>query len=559
MLRYLHVKNLALIDEIEVEFKDGLNILTGETGAGKSIILGSVNLALGEKFSPSMLRNHEIPGLVELIFEEDDKRILDQLKKTGFLPEEGLFVLTRKLNGSRGICKINGETVSQKILKEVSALLIDIHGQHDSQLLRYRKNHLRFLDSYAGDEMETLLEETSTAYKEYKNNKKILEESVIDEQGRQRELSLIEYEIKEIEDANIKEGEDIELEEQYEKMRKGQQYVTCVRDTYYYTNEASGGNASDLLSRAIRNLSPVTNCDEQGSALYNQLVEIDSLLNDFNRELSEYEKSFEFDEEDFRYTEDRLDLINRLKSKYGNTIEEIYDYLKERTKRLEELNDYERFIEDLKAKYEKSKKALDDKCNKLSVLRNKIAGPFAEKITKSLKELNFNDAIFEVKMEKLDDYTEKGIDSGEFYVSTNIGEPLKPLGDTASGGELSRIMLAIKSVAADKEDTPTLIFDEIDAGISGITAGKVADKLHEISADRQVICITHLPQIAARSDAHYLIKKESLDERTCTDIKLLNNNESVDELARLLGGDKITDTIMESAREMKEINSPKSI
>ena len=559
MLRYLHVKNLALIDEIEVEFKDGLNILTGETGAGKSIILGSVNLALGEKFSPSMLRNPEIPGLVELIFEEDDKRILDQLKKTGFFPEEGLFVLTRKLNGSRGICKINGETVSQKILKEVSSLLIDIHGQHDSQLLRYRKNHLRFLDSYAGDEMETLLEETSAAYKEYKRNKKTLEESVIDEQGRQRELSLIEYEIKEIEDANLKEGEDDELEEQYERMRKGQEYVTCVRDTYYYTNEASGGNASDLLSRAIRNLSPVTNCDEAGSALYDQLVEIDSLLNDFNRELSEYEKSFEFDEEDFKYTEDRLDLINRLKSKYGNTIKEIYAYLEDRTKRLEELNDYERFIDDLKDKYEKSKNVLDDKCNKLHALRNKTAGPFADKITKSLKELNFNDAVFEVKMEKLDDYTEKGIDSGEFYVSTNVGEMLKPLGDTASGGELSRIMLAIKSVAADKEDTPTLIFDEIDAGISGITAGKVADKLHEISSDRQVICITHLPQIAARSDAHYLIKKESFDKHTCTCIKHLNNDESVDELARLLGGDKITDTIMESAREMKDINSVKSI
>ena len=554
MLRYLHVKNLALIDEIEVEFKKGLNILTGETGAGKSIILGSVNLALGEKFNPGMLRNPKIPGLVELIFEEDDKRILDQLKKTGFLPEEGLFVLTRKLNENRSICKINGETVSQKILKEVSSLLIDIHGQHDSQLLRYRKNHLRFLDSYAGDELEKVLEETSCAYKEYKYNKKTLEESVIDEQGRQRELSLIEYEIKEIEEANLKDGEDEELEEQYERMRKGQEYVTCIRDTYYYTNEASGGNASDLLTRAIRNLNPVVDCDEAGENLFNQLIEIDSLLNDFNRELSEYEKSFEFDEEDFKYTEERLDLINRLKSKYGNTIDEINSYLFERTKRLEELNDYERFIDDLKTKYESSKEELDNKCRKLSELRQKAAGPFAQKITQSLKELNFNDAVFEVRMEKLNEYTEKGLDSGEFYVSTNVGEPLKSLGDTASGGELSRIMLAIKSVAADKEDTPTLIFDEIDAGISGITAGKVADKLHEISSDRQVICITHLPGIAARSDAHYLIKKQTENDRTFTDIKLLDKEESVYELARLLGGDKITDTIIESAREMREIN-----
>ena len=554
MLRYLHVKNLALIDEIEVEFKDGLNILTGETGAGKSIILGSVNLALGGKFNSSMLRNPKIPGLVELIFEVEDKRILEQLEKAGFLPEEGLFVLTRKLNENRSICKINGETVSSKVLKEVSSLLIDIHGQHDSQLLRYKKNHLRFLDSYAGDEIERSLKETKEAYKEYKNNKKMLEESMIDEQGRKRELSLIEYEIREIEEADLKDGEDDELEEQYERMRKGQEYVSSIRDTYYYTNEASGGNASDLLTRAIRNLSPVMDCDETGESLYNQLVEIDSLLNDFNRELSEYEKSFEFDEEDFKLTEERLDLINHLKSKYGNTIKEIKDYLEDRVNRLEKLNDYETFIDKLKEKYEKSKADLDARCSELSILRKKASIPFAEKITQSLKELNFNDAVFEIKMEQLEDYTESGIDSGEFYVRTNLGEPVKPLGDTASGGELSRIMLAIKSVAADKEDTPTLIFDEIDAGISGITAGRVADKLHKIAEERQVICITHLPQIAARSDAHYLIKKQSDNDRTYTDITMLNEEESVLELARLLGGDKITDTIMKSAREMREIN-----
>ena len=559
MLRYLHVKNLALIDEIEVEFKEGLNILTGETGAGKSIILGSVNLAIGGKFNSGMLRNPEIPGLVELIFEEDDKRNLDELEKAGFLPEEGLFVLTRKLNESRSICKINGETVSSKVLKEVSSLLIDIHGQHDSQLLRQRKNHLRFLDSYAKDEVEKVLEETKEAYREYKTNKKTLEESVIDEQGRKRELSLIEYEIKEIEEASLKDGEDEDLEEQYERMRKGQEYVSCVRDTYYYTNESSSGNASEFLTRAIRNLSPVSDCDEEGASLYNQLVEIDSLLNDFNRELSEYEKSFEFDEEDFKFTEERLDLINHLKSKYGNTIEEIKDYLKDRQKRLEELNDYESFIEDLKEKYEHSKEVLDRKCSELSALRKKASKPFADKITQSLQELNFNDALFEIRMERLSDYTENGIDSGEFYVRTNVGEPVKPLGDTASGGELSRIMLAIKSVAADKEDTHTLIFDEIDAGISGITAGRVADKLHEISSDRQVICITHLPQIAARSDAHYLIKKQAENDRTYTDIKLLNNEESISELARLLGGDNITDTIMESAREMREINRAYSV
>ena len=559
MLRYLHVKNLALIDEIEVEFKEGLNILTGETGAGKSIILGSVDLALGGRWGAGMLRNPEIPGLVELIFEVDDKRILEHLEKAGFLPEEGLFVLTRKLNNGRSICKINGETVGSKVLKEVSSLLIDVHGQHDSQLLRAKKNHLRFLDSYAGEKLEKELEKTGVCYSTYKKNKKKLEESTIDEQGRQRELSLIEYEIKEIEEADLKSDEDTELEDQYERMIKGRDYIESVRDCYSYCNETSGGGASDLLTRAIRSLSPITDCDSTGDGLYNQLVEIDNLLGDFIRELSEYEKTFEFDEEDFKYTEERLNLINHLKSKYGSTIEEIENYLEDRQKRLEELSDYEVFISDLRNKFDISKRELDDASERLSKLRVKASEPFAKSITDALEDLNFNDARFEIKMDKLDDYTEKGTDSGEFYVSTNKGEPLKPLGDTASGGELSRIMLAIKSVAADKEDTPTLIFDEIDAGISGITAGKVADKLHLIASDRQVICITHLPQIAARADAHYLIKKESLNDRTITDIKELKYDESVGELARLLGGDNITDTIIKSAQELKEISAQKSL
>ena len=554
MLRYLHVKNLALIDEIEVEFKEGLNILTGETGAGKSIILGSVDLALGGRFNKDMLRNKEIPGLVELIFEEDDKRILEQIEKAGFQREEGLFVLTRKLTDGRSICKINGETVSSKVLKEISSLLIDVHGQHDSQLLRAKKNHLGFLDGYAGEELEKVLEDTKICYNEYKKNKKKLEESTIDEQGRQRELSLIEYEIKEIDEAELKKGEDDELEEEYERMTKGRDYIECVHDCYSYVNETSGGGASDLLSRAIRSLGPITDYDKTGLSLFDQLVEIDNLLGDFVRELSEYEKTFEFDEEDFKYKEDRLNLINHLKSKYGNSIEEIMKYLEDRQKRLEELEDYEVFIAELNNKFNESKHKLDKACMLLRSLRNKAAEPFAKCITNALKDLNFNDAKFEIRMEELEDYTDKGLDNGEFYVSTNKGEPLKPLSETASGGELSRIMLAIKSVAVDKEDTPTLIFDEIDAGISGITAGKVADKLNLIASERQVICITHLPQIAARADAHYVIKKDTVNDRTFTDIKYLGYDESVDELARLLGGDNITETIIKSAKELKEIS-----
>lgn len=553
MLENLHVKNLALIDEIEVDFHPGLNILTGETGAGKSILLGSVNLALGGRYTADLLRTGSKFGLVELIFSVENQTIIEQLGKLDIYPEDGRITLSRKLMEGRSTSKINGETVSMSTLKDVASMLIDIHGQHEHQSLLHKKNHLAFLDLYARETVSGLKEETAEAYREYQLCKRKLEESSMDERERQKELSLIEFEVNEIEEADLSEGEDEELEQTYRRMLDGKKITEGIAEAYQYTSEDASGNASDYLSRAIRAFQEAAECDEQGGSLYSQLVEIDSLLNDFNRELSDYAKTFEFSEEEYYDTENRLNEVNHLKAKYGNSVKDILAYCEEKKQRLKELEDYENYILKLQEQLEKAEKKYRKTASELSKKRQNAAENFVDEIRKGLADLNFLDVQFEMRFTELSAYTAGGMDEAEFYLSANPGEALRPMGLAASGGELSRIMLVIKSVLADREDTPTLIFDEIDTGISGITAGKVAEKMHLIGTSRQVLCITHLAQIAAMADTHYRIEKSSQEHSTHTEIHELEEKESIEELARLLGGAKVTESILESAKEMKTL------
>lgn len=553
MLENLHVKNLALIDEVEVDFRPGLNILTGETGAGKSILLGSVNLALGGKYNADMLRTGARFGLVELTFSIEDEAIKKQLAAMDIYPEDGRIVLNRKLMEGRSISKINGETVNMSTLKDVASMLIDIHGQHEHQSLLHKKNHLAFLDLYQREKIEPLKKKVSKSCRVYQEYEKKLEEFSLDERERQKEISLAEFEISEITEAGLQEGEDEELEICYRRMSEGKKITEGIGEAYQYTSEDSTGNASDYLSRAIRALQDVSSVDEQGGGLYSQLVEIDSLLNDFNRELSEYAKSFEFSEEEFYETENRLNEVNHLKTKYGNSVSEILEYCEEKKQRLKELEDYEIYMQELREGLERAKQEYLSCAEKLSAQRKKAAVSFVKEIKKGLEDLNFLDVQFEMRFSKNQKFSAGGIDDAEFYLSTNPGEALRPMGMAASGGELSRIMLVIKAVLAGQEDTPTLIFDEIDTGISGITAGKVAEKMHLIGKSRQVLCITHLAQIAAMADAHYRIQKEAKENVTKTEIANLSEEESIQELARLLGGAKVTSSILQSAREMKEL------
>lgn len=552
MLQSLHVKNLALIEEIEVEFGKGLNILTGETGAGKSIILGSVNLALGGRYTKDILRKGTDYGFVELLFHVENEKQIQKLKELDVFPEDGLIVLSRRLMEGRSTSRINGETVTMSKLKEVASILIDIHGQHEHQSLLYKKNHLGIVDAFAHEYVAENKKNVSAAYKEYRRCKKELDEAGMDETERAKELSFLQFEVSEIQNANLKIGEDEELEELYRKMVNGKRIADSAKEAYTYTSEDSG-SASETLSRAVRALSDIHNLDERAEELYNQLVEIDSLLNDFNHELSDYADSCEYSEEELCETENRLNDINHLKVKYGNNIEKILAYCSEQEEKIEKLLDYENYMDELRIKLDKAESILLKETKKLSKLRKEQALVLEHAIEEGLKDLNFSDVKFKISFAELGNYTAEGMDDVEFMISLNKGQPVRPLINVASGGELSRIMLVIKSVMADRDDIETLIFDEIDVGISGRTAQKVSEKMAVIGKKHQVICITHLAQIAAMSDSHFVIRKNVEEMDTTTNIYELNEKESIEELARILGGAKITETVMQSAVEMKEL------
>lgn len=554
MLQNLHVKNLALIDECEVEFSDGLNIMSGETGAGKSIIIGSINLALGEKVPKEMLRDNEQTAFVELIFYVENDDVLEKLKEMEIELAEGerTVILSRKITSQRAVGRINGEAVSVSKMKEVASLLIDIHGQHEHQSLLSKKNHLQILDEYAGSEMKELKIKLSAAYKEYRKLKEEFENSNLDAKERAKELSLLEYEANEIESANLVVGEDEELESKYRKFSNGKKIMEAVNGAYTCTG---GENecASEMIGRAVRELGMASSYDEEVAQLESQLMEIDSLLSDFNHEISAYISSAEFDEESFYELEKRLDEVNHLKSKYGNTIEEILDRLENNNERIAQLNDYDTYLNKLRDSMDKKEAELRKVSEAVSQLRRDKSVSLVEAIVEALRDLNFLDVKFEMNFELLSDYTSNGIDDAQFMISTNPGEPVKPLGKIASGGELSRIMLGIKTVMAENDRIESLIFDEIDSGISGRTAQMVSEKMNALGRNHQIICITHLPQIAAMADSHFLIEKSVENSSTFSNIYKLDEESSVNELARMLGGVEITDTVIESAREMKKM------
>lgn len=550
MLQSLHVKNLALIDEAEVNFDNGLNILSGETGAGKSIIIGSMNLALGEKASKDMVRKDAEYALVELIFHVDHPEILAKLKELDIFPEDDEIIMSRKIMSNRSVCKINSETVSASMMRAVASLLIDIHGQHEHQSLLSKKNHLKYLDDFA--KLDQDKDELKAAYLLYKDKKRLLEEASIDEEGQARELAFLQYEINEIEEANLVAGEDEELESLYRKLSNGRKIMEAAGTAYEMTGNAME-NASGMIGRALRELLSVSDYDENIQMLSDQLGEVDNLLSDFNRDLSGYLSDADFSEEQFSEVAKRLDEINHLKSKYGDSIEKILQQKAEKEARVEQLMNYDAYRSKLEAEYDAARVEVKVQSEILSTIRKKEAQTLVREVTQALVDLNFLEVNFDMRFETLDHFTAGGIDDARFYISTNPGEEMKPLEQIASGGELSRIMLALKTVLAENDEIETLIFDEIDSGISGRTAQMVAEKMNQTGRNHQVICITHLPQIASMADTHFLIEKTTESGSTVSNIRKLGESESIQELARMLGGVKITDTVLESAREMKEM------
>nr|WP_300838699.1 DNA repair protein RecN [uncultured Acetatifactor sp.] len=551
MLTSLHVKNLALMEETEVEFGPGLNILTGETGAGKSLLIGSVTLALGGKFEREMLRKGAESALVELAF-TGDERVREKLAELELEPsEDDSVIISRRLSVGKNVYRVNGETVTAKQVRELAELLIDIHGQHEHQSLLHRKKHMEILDAYCGGKLQKEAKTVAALYKECRDLEKALEEEAMDEEAKAKEQALARFELQEIQQAQLVPGEDEELEQHYRIMVNSKRITENLSESYQYTGNDSENGAGSALSRALRALRSVAGLDGRLEELEGELTEIDNLLADYNRDLAQYMADCEFDDADFAAVEERLNLLNRLKEKYGNTIEAVIAYGEERQKLLDKLCDYDAYMEQLNEQLRETKERLQDACGRLSGIRRKNAAVLTKQLKEALLHLNFAAVEFEIAVEQSKTVTAKGYDDVEFLISTNPGESLKPLSQVASGGELSRIMLAIKTVLAGRDDIDTLIFDEIDTGISGRTAWRVSEQLDTVAHAHQVLCITHLPQIAAMADRHFVIEKSSTQDNTITDIRLLEEEESLGELARLLGSDTLTEAALSNAKDMR--------
>ena len=553
MLVSLHVKNLALIEETEVEFGEGLNILTGETGAGKSSLIGSVNLALGARFDKDMLRQGAESALVELMFTcpPENKELREKLAELEIPLEEDTVLISRRMQPGKNVLRVNGESVNARQVKEVAELLIDIHGQHEHQSLLHKKKHMEILDAYAGPAALEVLSLVEERYREARRLREEMEENRLDQDALKREQELLAFEQQEIQDAHLIPGEDTVLEEEYRRMVNGKKIAEALGEAQAYAGNEDGG-AGSSLSRALRCMRGVAEYDRQLAQFAQQLDQIDGLLSDLNRDMVQYQDSLTWDEEDFRRTEERLNLINRLKDKYGSSLEQILQAYEQKCQRLEKLADYDLYMQKLEQKSDKAQKALEQVCRKLTRIRRESTKALTEVLTEALRGLNFLTVQLQIRVQDGQSISARGWDEVEFLISTNPGEAVKPLAQIASGGELSRIMLAIKTVLASRDDIDTLIFDEIDAGISGKTAWRVSEQLDNVAHAHQVICITHLPQIAAMADRHFVIEKDARKDSTITRIRQLEGEENLQELGRLLGGDGMTEAVLGNAREMRQ-------
>jgi DNA repair protein RecN (Recombination protein N) len=551
MLEYMHVRNLALIKECEISFDKGLNILTGETGAGKSILLGSINLALGAKADKDIIRTGEEEAYVELVFSanEEIKALLNEMEISS---EDSSVCISRKITPTKTVFKINGEIVPAKQVKELAGGLIDIHGQHEHQSLLSNNKQRDMLDAFGGTSIEEAKKSVVSFCKEYNRLKSEYDKVLESSSQRERQISLLRYEIDEIINADLKVGEDEELEADFKRMQASERILSSLNEAMAIISEGSGNDVSSMLSRAISAAKKVTSLDEEAATLEDSLIQCEEFLGDFMLDAANYMERLEFSPEDFERVEERLNTINSLKLKFGNRIEDILSYLDEKSEELSKLENLEEYLSNLKADLDKAFSSYKESALKLSSLRKSAAKELSKLLSGELMNLNFLDSRFEVNFDTNEELvSENGFDNIDFLISTNPGEPLKPMKNVSSGGELSRIMLAMKTILAKKDSVDALIFDEIDAGISGKTAWEVSGRLSKLSKEHQVILITHLAQIAAFSDRHFEIKKAFENGATTTTINKLDENGEIEELSRLLGFDEENAATKENAKELK--------
>lgn len=551
MLNQLSVRNVAVIDKLDINLHDGVSVLTGETGAGKSIIIDSINMILGDRANKELVRYGTDKAVVQAVFDAP-KSVINILEENDIDVEDETVIITRQVTKEgKSVARINGMVVTLNILREISDRLINIHGQHDNQALLTPIRHITFLDAYADNE------EYINRYKDILSKKREIEKKIssleMDEQEKMQRIDLLEYQVKEIKKASLEKDEEDDLREQRDIYTNAEQITKSVNEAYMNLYEGDEiQSAYDGISIAVNEISQISDLNPQLKSIYDTLNEIMYSLEDTAHEIKEFGETVEFDEQALNEIEERLDLISRLKRKYGNSIEEILEYLKKAESELNDIKLSDERTNELKEELKNITKELKEKGNVLTQRRENAAKVLEENIEKSLHELNMEKSKFKVNIENDGTFYDNGMDKVEFLISTNPGEPLKPLVKIASGGELSRVMLAIKSILADSDGVDTMIFDEIDTGVSGKAAMSIAKKLAVIAKNKQVICITHLPQLTAMADNHYLIQKNTDGELASTTLKELDEEGRELELARIIDGGEVTELALSHAKQMLE-------
>ena len=542
MISTLHIKNIGIIDDLSINLNNGLNILTGETGAGKTLIIDSLGIISGERFSKEMIRKGENHSYVEVcIYLPENENAID-----------GNIIASREIySNGRNMCKINGRMVTVNELKSFMENIIDIHGQHDNQQLLNPVTHIEYLDSFGSKDIYKLKEEYVELYRKYNNLKTELKNNYGDDKEKQRKLDLLRYQYEEIEKANLKIGEDEKLENDRKIILNSEK----INESLNIADLEISEHSIDSINGAIRALEKIEDLDEKYSSILNSLKSVYYDMQEIGRDISCLREDVFFDEEQRIELETRLDLIFSLKRKYGNTIEEILKYKEEVENEINQIENIDEYNNKLKEELNKVKSKMFNISKDLNILRNKYGLELEERINKELKDLEMKNAKIKININFSDNekYNCNGLDEEEIVIRTNIGEDAKPLYNIASGGEMSRIMLAIKNVLSNVDSVPILIFDEIDTGISGIAAKSVGEKLKSISKMHQVLCVTHLASIAAKGDYNYYIYKKVEEEKTITNVELLNEEETIKEIARIASGD-ITEISLKHAKELRDIN-----
>ena len=561
MLSELNIKNFALINELNIKLQPGFNVLTGETGAGKSIILDALDILMGARAYKEVIRTGESSAYIEALFHPDKKDEIDNiLSENGVSSEDDMLLISREIKeDGRNKGRINGQLVTVSLIQEIAPYLVDIHGQHEQQSLLDEDTHLMILDQYIKNDIKDLKADVRDYFSQIQSVKNKLNNIDIDEQSRARKVDLYQFQIDEIKKANLEKGEDKSLFQEYKKLNNMEEiYALCGEiDNLINAEDYNQEGMMDKVGHYMKNLEEFTEYDDRLADFHQSLQNVYYELEELSFGLDDYISSVDFDQQRLKKVEERLDLINRLKRKYGDSISEILEYKEDLKEKLSELKNQEKIIEELNSKLEKLKEKYDEKAVKLSKIRKEQAEQFEKDMKAELKDLAMEKARLKVDFKK-SGRTKEGIDDVKFLISTNPGEELKPLSKIISGGELSRAMLAFKNIMADIDRVETIVFDEVDKGIGGKTAQKLAEKLYRISTKRQLICVSHLPQVASMGDNHYYINKKTTEnKKTVTSIQKLNQKEIIEELARMLGGVKLTDTTKSHAREMLKMAKEK--